>query len=107
MGSGGGGGGGIFWEKVCRQWCGFEIVSFRNWIRFFWGVAVPCGTGSKLFYLLLQETKEIFIPDPSRKISIVHDSDPGSGCGTMRIRIQTMLFGCFYSDLLQKNSLFL
>ena len=63
---------------------------------------MPCGTGSKLFYLLLQETKEIFIPDPSRKISIVHDSDPGSGCRTMRIRIQTMLFDCFYSDLLQK-----
>ena len=94
---GGGGGGGDLLEKK----------NFWNRIRFILGVAVPCGTGSKLFYLLLQETKEIFIPDPSRKISIVHDSDPGSGCGTMRIRIQTMLFGCFYSDLLQKNSLFL
>ena len=31
--------------------------------------------------------------------SFVHDSDPGNGCGTMRIRIQTMLIGYLYSEL--------
>ena len=107
MGSGGGGGGGGVVEFVGKKFVGNGADSklFHSGTGSgFLGVAVPCGTGSKLFYLLLQETKEIFIPDLSRKISIVHDSDPGSGCGTMRIRIQTMLFGCFYSDLLQKNS---
>ena len=70
----------------------------------FLGVAVPCGNGSKLFYLLLQGAEEnfFFILDPSGRISIVHDSDLGSGYGTMRIRIQTMLIDCFYSGLLQK-----
>ena len=101
----GGGGGGVCWrKKKISQWCGFEIDPFRNRIRFILGVAVPCGNGSKLFYLLLQGAEEnfFFILDPSGRISIVHDSDLGSGYGTMRIRIQTMLFDCFYSDLLQK-----
>ena len=70
----------------------------------FWGLQCHVETDPNCFicyYRGRRKTKN-FILDPSGRISIVHDSDLGSGYGTMRIRIQTMLFDCFYSDLLQK-----
>ena len=73
----------------------------------FWGLQCHVEPDPNCFICYYRGQRKFFILDPSGKISIVHDSDIGSGYGTMRIRIQTMLFGCFYSDLLQKNSLFL
>ena len=70
----------------------------------FWGLQCHVETDPNCFicyYRGRRKTKN-FILDPSGRISIVHDSDLGSGYGTMRIRIQTMLIDCFYSGLLQK-----